>query len=376
MKPGPYRIASYCSSPSWGGLEMNVLHFLHWMQVRGWEVVFYGDPATRIYRQASEAGILVRPVISRRRFGDFINAWRLARLVRQDNARRLIVHRSPDLFLGAMARCFSRGKTRLVFCQHMHIGTNKKDPYHAWLYRRIDAFVTPVAWLAERVRKKTSVLPEHLHIIPHGIEIERFTEGKPSREAARLRFGLPPDAWVAGLIGRLDPKKGQDIAIRALATLHQSGHRPHLLLIGDQSFNEGDDYAQGIHLLANELRINDYVHFFPHQTDIEWAYAALDVFVLASKSECYGMVTIEALVSGLPVIGTNDGGTISLIDHGRNGLLVEPRNVDALAAALTTLLENCDQMVRMGASAQKEAVLKYSHVNQCKAWERMLEDLS
>jgi D-inositol-3-phosphate glycosyltransferase len=376
MKPGPYRIASYCSSPSWGGLEMNVLHFLRWMRGRGWEAVFYGDPGTRIYRQAADTGILVRPVISHRRFGDFINAWRLARRARQDNVRRLIVHRSPDLFLGVMARCFSRGNTRLIFCQHMHIGKNKKDPYHAWLYRRIDAFVTPVAWLAERVLEKTSVMPKDLHIIPHGIEIERFTAGKPSREAARRRFGLPPDAWVAGLIGRLDPKKGQDMAIKAIAAMHGLGHRPHLLLVGDQSFDEGDDYARGIHRLVDELRMNDYVHFFPHHTDVEWAYAALDVFVLASKSECYGMVTVEALVSGLPVVGTNDGGTISLIDHGRNGFLVEPRNVDALATALTALIENRDQVVRMGASAQKEAVLKYSHVSQCESWERVFEDLN
>jgi len=376
MKPGPYRFASYCSSPSWGGLEMNVLHFLRWMRTRGWEAVFYGNPATRIYRQAFDSGMIVRSVISCRHFGDFINAWRLARLVRQDNVRGLIVHRSSDLFLGAMARRFSKEKTRLIFCQHMHIGKDKKDPYHAWLYRQIDAFVTPVTWLAERVLEKTSVLPEHLHIIPHGIEIERFTVGKPSREAARHRFGLPSDAWVAGLIGRLDPKKGQDIAIRAIAALHQSGHHPHLLLVGDQSFDQGDEYVQGIHRLVDALHLRDYVHFSPHQTDVEWAYAALDVFVLASKSECYGMVTIEALVSGLPVIGTNDGGTISLIDHGRNGLLVEPRNVDALAAALTVLLENRDQVIQMGASTQREAALKYSHTSQCASWERLFEDLN
>jgi glycosyltransferase involved in cell wall biosynthesis len=181
---------------------------------------------------------------------------------------------------------------------------------------------------------------------------------------------------VAGLIGRLDPKKGQDIAIKAMATLNRSGHRLHLLLIGDQSFAEGDAYALEIHQLVDELRMNDYVHFFPHQANVEWAYAALDVFVLASKSECYGMVTVEALVSGLPVIGTNDGGTISLIDHGRNGFLVAPRDVDALANALTTLLENRDQALRMGASAQEEAVMKYSHISQCESWERMFENLN
>lgn len=354
---------------------MNVLRFLVWMRARGWQVVFYGNPATRIYREASDKKIPVRPVVSHRHFGDYVNAWRLSRLARKDNVGRLIVHRSADLFLGVMARAFSRGFTRLVFCQHMHIGKNKKDPYHAWLYGRIDAFVTPVPWLAERVLEKTSVRRDHLHVIPHGIEIERFTVRKPSRDEAHRRFGLPPNAWVAGLIGRLDPKKGQDIAIQAVAALHRSGLRPHLLLVGDQSFEEGDQYTREIHNRVDQLSLKDYVHFFPHQGDVEWAYAALDVFVLASKSECYGMVTVEALVSGLPVIGTNDGGTISLIEPGRNGFLVEPRNVKALEAAMKTLLDDRDLTVRMGAAAQKEAVLKYSHVSQCEAWERLFAEL-
>ena len=351
---------------------MNVLRFLHWMRIRGWQVVFYGNPGTRIYREASESGIQVRPLISRHHVGDFLNAWRLTRLARQDNVRRLIVHRSFDLFLGVMVGYFSRGKIRLIYSQNMHIGKNKRDPYHAWLYRRLDAFVTPVAWLAERVLEKTRVPAERLHIIALGTEVEPFTTLKPSREAARERFGLPSDGWVAGLIGRLDPKKGQDIAIRAVAALHQAGHRPHLLLVGDQSFGEGDEYAASVHRLVDELHLGDYVHFFPHLSDIEWAYAALDVFVMASKSECYGMVTVEALVSGLPVIGTNDGGTVSLIDHGRNGFLVEPRHVDALAQALTLLLKNRDQSIHMGARAQEEAVTRYSHIRQCESWEKLL----
>ena len=87
------------------------------------------------------------------------------------------------------------------------------------------------------------------------------------------------------------------------------------------------------------------------------------------------MVTVEALVSGLPVIGTNDGGTVSLIEPGRNGFLVEPRNVKALETAMATLLEDRDLAVRMGATAQKEAVLKYSHLSQCEACEKLFADL-
>jgi len=375
MESPGYRIASYCSSLSWGGLEMNVLRFLRWMSQRGWDVILYADPAARLYREAGNLGIATRPVVARLPAGDLTGAWRLARLMRRDGVRRLIVHRSFDLFLGALARLLSFGHTRLLYHQHMHIGGQKKDPYHAWLYRRIDAFITPVEWLAERVLEKTSVPPNRLHIIPRGVEIERFTVRRPSRTDARERYGLPSEAVVIGLIGRLDPKKGQDIAIRALARLHQAGYRPHLLLVGDQSFDEGDAFASSIHQLVGELGLSDCVHFRPHQSDVEGAYAALDIFVLASKSECYGMVTVEALVSGLPVVGTNDGGTVSLIHHGQNGLLFQPGNVTALAEALASLLDDPERVRRMGAAAQREGMVKFSHVRQCESWEQVLAGL-
>jgi len=328
-----------------------------------------------MHDEARAAGIPVGPVVSRLKSGDLVNAWRLARLIRRDAVQYLVVHRSQDFFLGVAAKLLSRGNCRLIYCQHMHIGVDKKDFYHNWLYRRIDAFVTPVQWLADRVLEKTSVPKEKLHILTRGIEVERFTTEKPNRAVARKRFDLPDDATVLGLVGRIDPKKGQDIAIEALAKIHAAGYQPHLLLVGDQSFNEGDEYADMVHGMAADLDLTDYVHFHPHMQDIEYAYAALDIFVLPSKSECYGMVTVEALVSGLPVIGTNDGGTVSLIDPGRNGLLVEPDNVDALTDAIVMLLEDADMRRQMGHAAGEEAARRYSHLKQCESWEQFFRHL-
>jgi D-inositol-3-phosphate glycosyltransferase len=376
MNRKQYRIASYCSSPAWGGLEMNVLRMLCWLKERGWDTVFYGNPETRLYQEAIREGFRTSPIVTRLRSGDLVNAWRLARRMRHDNVHWLVVHRSPDYFLGAFARIFSGSRIRLISQQHMHIGGRKKDPYHVWLYRRFDAFVTPVQWLADRVLEKTSVPSERIHIIPFGTEIACFTSGRPSREAARNRFGLPLDQPVLGLIGRLDPKKGQDVAVEALAQLGQSGCRPHLLIIGDQSFNEGDEFTDYVHALVDKHGLKDQVHFFPHTPDVAWAYAALDLFLMASKSECYGMVTVEAFLSAVPVIGTNDGGTVDLVHPGQNGLLVEPRNATQLAEAIKSLLDDPELVRRMGQAAHEEAIVKFSHVQQCEAWESLLEELA
>jgi len=177
-------------------------------------------------------------------------------------------------------------------------------------------------WLAERVMEKTRIRREHLHVIPHGIEIERFTVGKPPAMKHAGVSGLTPDAWWPDCSDASIPRKDRH-SDPGRRRLHRLGHRPHLLLVGDQSFEEGDQYAREIHDLVGPNAFGDYIHFFPHQEDIEWAYAALDVFVLASKSECYGMVTVEALVSDYPLSAPMTG------HHkphrtGRNGFLSNP----------------------------------------------------
>jgi glycosyltransferase involved in cell wall biosynthesis len=371
-----YSIASYCSSPAWGGLEMNVLCLVRWMTEHDWSVRFYGPADTRLHTEVKQLGLQTAAIDSRLKAGDLVNAWRLARVIRRDGVRRLIVHQSRDLFMGVMACLLTGGRCRLVYSQHMHIGVNKHDWYHRWLYGRIEAMITPARWLADRVLEKTSVPKEKLHVVTWGIEVDRFTTKKTrkiDKQDARIRFGLPNDATVIGLVGRLDPKKGQDIAIEALALVHAAGHPAHLLIVGDQSFGEGSRYTDRVYQMVTDLKLTEFVHFFPHQDKIEAVYAALDIFVLASKSECYGMVTVEALVCGLPVIGTNDGGTISLIDHGRNGLRVEPFDAGDLATNLIDLLNDDSLRERLARTALEESAERFDHHRQCRAWGEILD---
>lgn len=354
---------------------MNVLRFLDWMHQRGWEVLLYGDPETRMFAEADSYGVPAKPVQSLTRNGDLLNSWRLSRRLRRDGVRWLTIHQSRDLFMGVVGRRLAGRGTRLIYSQHMHIGRNKKDPYHRWLYGQLDAFATPVQWLADRVLEKTSLPPSRLHIIPRGIELERYTGVGPDKVTARVQLDLPTDAFMLGVIGRLDPKKGQHVAIEALAKLHQEGHRVHLLLLGNRTYSEADEYAARVQAMVRERGLGDYVHFRSHHENPRIGYAALDIFLLTSKSECYGMVTIEALTSALPVIATNDGGTVSLIDHEANGLLVRPMDPDDLARALIRLIEDKDLSRRLAAEAKRRAKEKFSHHDQCRAWENLLRSL-
>ncbi len=370
----PFPVGSYCSSRAWGGLEMNVLRLLRWMRERDWPTFLYTRPDSIIYERAHSVGIPVRAIVSESKLANLFDGRKLARLTADDHLRVLTLHRSHDLLMAVMAKKYRRD-LKVIYSQHMHIAGNKKDLLHAWQFRALDAFVTPVNWLANQVKQRTVLDERTIRVVPRGIEVQQFVN-KPVKAEARKELKLPIDAIVIGIIGRLDPKKGQDVVLRALRRVHDAGHDAHLLVVGAQTLHENTGYEAYLQSLCKELRLTPRVHFRPHQENPELAFAALDIFVLASESETYGMVTIEALASGLPVIGSDAGGTTDLVHHEVNGLRFPPGDDAALAESLLRYLNNRNFASAMATAAQEEAVERYSHIAQCDAWEKLLTKLA
>ncbi|MCK4460583.1 MAG: glycosyltransferase family 4 protein [candidate division Zixibacteria bacterium] len=370
-----YGIGFLCASASWGGLEMNVLRLALWLKDRGWKVILYGQKGTGLFENAEAGGISVRHLNSTFKYGDLVNARRLARYVKQDNVQRLIINYGKDLFLAVLAKIFSGRFFKLLMQQHLHVGGAKKDLFHTWEYRHLDAWIVPLPMFADRLKLNTRLDPAKIHIIPFGLELDRFTRRRPDRMGARRRLNLPEEAIMAGIVGRLDVKKGQDVLIRAGRLVHEAGCPLHLLIVGDRTANDPEGFFELLETLTEQLELKPFVHFRPHQADVERIYAAMDIFVLASHSETYGMVTIEAMASRCPVIGTAGGGTVQIIEDGVNGLLVPPQHDRKLAEAILKLVNDSNLAERLASQAESDAISRYSHLRQVDLLEGLFESL-
>lgn len=370
-----HTIGFVCNSSAWGGLEMNVLRLAQWLRDRGWKMMIYGDRTSVLAGQANRAGISFSHLASRFKFGDLVNARRLVMMTERDGVRILIVHQNRDILLTVLARILSRRFFKLVYMQHMQLGMAKRDLFHTWEYGKLDAWIAPLPGFRVSLREKTRLDPERVHIIPLGIEIDRFGVSPANKAQARRELELPDKAAIAGVVGRLDPKKGQDVLIKACAGLHRAGINLHLLIVGDRTIGETARYASKLKELTEQLELTPYVHFRPHRENVEIVYGAMDVFVLPSQSETYGMVTLEAMAAGVPVIGTRSGGTREIIDDGMNGLLFPPDDDEALAAALKSTLEDHDSAQKRAQRARKDVARKYSHTRQCHLMESLFDQL-
>ncbi|RME23207.1 MAG: glycosyltransferase family 1 protein, partial [Candidatus Zixiibacteriota bacterium] len=368
-------LAFVCGGRSWGGLEMNVRRLARWFQERGERVVLFADRNSPVFEQAMLQGITAIHFMSSFKYGDIVNARRLSSFMARHKLDMLVLHTNRQLLVSVLAKLLSRRPIKLIYQQHMHIG-DKRDWFHRWEYGHIDAWVAPLPMFARRVERQTSLPAERIATIPFGIEIERFSPATPETKLkAREQLGLPGDGWIVGVVGRLDPKKGQDLLIEAVQRLHQSGVPAYALVVGDATRGEGDSYGRSLRRQVSHAGLEAYVHFRPHMEEVATVYAALDVFALTSHSETYGMVTIEAMAAGLPVVGSNDGGTMEIIRHEQNGLLFTPLDAEELSRCLKRLHDEPAFASRLARQARQDAVEQYSHETQCRLWGELLRQL-
>jgi glycosyltransferase involved in cell wall biosynthesis len=143
--------------------------------------------------------------------------------------------------------------------------------------------------------------------------------------------------------------------------------------VGEETRGDTRQYLAYLQKLAHELRIEHLVHFRPFIEQTEKVYAILDVFVMASLKETYGTVTIEAMAAGLPIIGTNTGGTPELLEYGRLGILIPPTNEKEMANALEKLYTSKNLREQYGNIARKSAKNRFAYQIQCKQMEELID---
>jgi len=175
----------------------------------------------------------------------------------------------------------------------------------------------------------------------------------PERAAARHRLGLPSDAFVIVSVARLDPGKNIAMVIEAAAAMREDGPPPYVVVAG-----QGRE-LEHLQKLAHE-RLGDRGRILGFVPDLADTYAAADVFALPSDEEGFGLVYLEAAHHGVPSIGADVGGVRFAIDDGRTGLLIPPRDPDALRDNLERLRSDPSLCATLGRAARARAQKEFS----------------
>ena len=185
------------------------------------------------------------------------------------------------------------------------------------------------------------------------VDHRRFSSVAPGAARIREELGLPEDAPLLAEVAQITPWKGQDTAIRALALVRER-HDAHLLIVGDVAFSsqryDNLGFRRSLDDIVAETGVEHAVHFLGRRRDVAELIAEIDMLLLPSWDEPFGLVVLEAMAVGTTVLVTNRGGVREYVRDGINGRLLPPHSIGAWATAISDLLDEPETIRRMGRS--------------------------
>jgi D-inositol-3-phosphate glycosyltransferase len=194
-----------------------------------------------------------------------------------------------------------------------------------------------------------------IELVPPGVEHAFFSPG--DKGGARAALGIDGGRPVLLFVGRIQPLKGLDVAVAALAEVVRARPDALLLVVGGASGAEGDAEVARVHARIDASGLADHVRFVEPQPHLALStyYRAADVVVVPSRSESFGLVALEAAACGTPVVAAAVGGLRTLVVDGVTGWLVEGRDPADHAAAVEAVLADPVEAAAMGAAAARRA---------------------
>jgi glycosyltransferase involved in cell wall biosynthesis len=323
---------------------------------------------------AGEAGMSVHTVVNlEARF-----TWRPGAFIRYCESflevitefRRKIIELNPDLIhansirAGLVATAATVGlKLKVVW--HLH----DMLPRHP-----LSSAIRMVAALSKRsrmiavsqaVRKNfcgrlTPFLKNRTTVILNAIDQKDFCVTGDNREEIRTGLSLGGDDFAIGIVGQLTPRKGQMELLEAFAKLTRRVPRAVLVIAGAAIFNRDGEYEHLLRSTAGRLGISDRVKMLGARKDVPEIMRALDLLVVNSRREPFGLVACEAMACGTPVLATACDGLPEIIDHQRNGWLVPFGDEQALVNSLAFLAEHADVRRGLVVAAGKDVAQRFT----------------
>jgi len=366
--PSLPKIAFYCSSISWGGLEMNTLRYAKAFQLEGLQIELYLVEGTSLFQHATEQELPVISIARNKKYFDFKHARQMVKQFEKDSIDVVHFRDNRDLDFLGWVKFFSSRKIKLVYHQAMQLGVSKKDFLHTLRFKRIDVWVSTLNYMQKQVLTHTRFPAERLHVIPLGTSIE--ADSILSKEDARKVMNLSFDKFLVGVVGRLDEKKGQLEVIEAISLVKSTNKNLHVVFIGDKTKNEADEYVQKLNETIEQKQLHKIVSFLPHQSNMQKLYGAFDLVIVPSWEETFGTVTIEAMASGVPVIGSNTAGTAEIL--GNEQFLFHSNDHSSLGSTWLEVMSNDALRVNWAIQLQHKFLEKYSMKASMSAWKELL----
>jgi glycosyltransferase involved in cell wall biosynthesis len=341
------------SSRSWGGQEYRTCLEINWLNAHGHQAWLICNPGSQVHSKASELGtrLVTMPLRSR---VDVACSWRLWRFCRRNKIELLKTYSSKGHWLCLPLYLCGIPLSR-ARCITDPIGTKGR----AFVFKHgCSQIVADASIIRRHLVEDHHVNPAKVEVIGSAVDLEKF---KPPRDGMKFRheIGIDDDTPLIGNVGMIRPDKGQLVLVEAARLVLEQRPDARFVIVGQGTgiLKRGINVRNAI----DQAGLADKIIMAGYRWDTPDVYAACDMIVIASlHTEASPIVLREAFASGRPLIATKVGDIPEIVQHRHNGLLIEPGDSRALAAAIMEFVYNPQLAAQCAANGLRYATEHFS----------------
>jgi len=360
------RIAHLSSMTGYYGGEVYLASLVTGLRERGHDVWAVVRPGSELARRLGDAGtdVVTLPLVD---WYEPVGTLRLAAWLRRARVEILHTHLPRDYFTAAVATLGSSvvnvgSRHQLTPLRHIPL----KRPF---LHRFAAMLAVSDAVRAGFVSNRP-LPPARVVTVPNGIEVPAHPA---DRNAMRALLGVGPDRPVVGFVGSVSPNKGLLTLVEAVARARV--RHPDLCLVVVGAEDRGDVHTRELAARIAALGLGESVRLLGYRTDAANLCAGFDVQAVPSVAEPFGLVVLEAMAQGVPVLATAAGGIPEIVRDGQEGFLVSVGAVEALAARLGQLLDDPELARALGRRGRSRVASTFTRARMLERVETVYRDL-
>jgi len=359
-----YNILFVIDNLTFGGGERVFSQVIRGLNKERFGVFVASSPGGKFEKKLTEVGMKIEPIDMTSRY-NLGTISQLKRIIKTKDVQ--IVHSQ-----GARADFFARIAARIanapitissmaMLVEGYDVGILRKNLYvliDRWTERWVDKFIVLSEALRQALIERHKIPEEKVVKIYNGIELDEYNPGLKEARSEKLEvrrgFRLENDVPVIGAIGRLVWQKGFEYLIRAIPKVTEVFPETRFLIVGEGPLKDK------LKVKGEKLKVADSIIFTGFRSDIKQILTSIDLLVMPSLLEGLPMALLEGMAMAKPIVATKIEGITEVLEDGKTGLLVPPKNTDALAGAIIQILNNKTKSNLLGQNARKMVEEKFS----------------
>lgn len=363
-------ILELCLSPDLGGLELYMVRASHYLHDKT-NVVSVINEAGKLEQYYKDTLYKYEKIKRHNVFFSFFSAKELARIIDENEIDVVHLHWTKDIPVAVLAKLLSKQKPCLVQTRNMTMTRFKDDFYHKWLYKNLDMML-PVTYQVKAQLEKfipQDIRPK-IEVLYMGAQTPEIID-EDEKQRLKMDYALG-EAFTVGIVGRIEKGKGQYLVIDAVKNLLGKGKNIQALIVGHAM---DESYLEQLQSEVTQANLQDHITFTGFTREAQKLMQLCDTLVLATDSETFGLVLIEAMACGICVIGTNNAGPLEIIDDKKTGLLFEKNSSDDLAEKIRALLDDANLKNSLASAGKTKADEMFESAKQFEKLYRLLLEL-